>query len=81
VLVGMMLRRLVEVMLGMKVVAVRRMRMVRSLFMIPGLEMLGGFLMMRRGVPRMFRCFLMVIGRVLSHYQCSFQCRRVFASF
>lgn len=73
VLSGMMLSRLVEVMLGMEMVAVRRMRMVSGLFMIAGLEMLGGFLMMRCGMSGMLRGFLMMIGRVLSHYRLPFQ--------
>jgi hypothetical protein len=77
----MMLSRLVEVMLGIEVVAVRRMRMVSSLFMITGLEMLGGFLMMRCRMPGMLGSFVMMIGRVLSHDRLSFQYERVSASF
>jgi hypothetical protein len=63
----MVLCRFVEMMLGMKVMAVRGMRMVSGLFMIAVLEMLGGFFMMRCRMPGMLGSFLMMIGRVLRH--------------
>lgn len=60
--------RFVEMMLCMKGVAVCHMRMVRSLFMIAGLVMLGRFIMMRGRVSVMFCSLLMMISAfVLSH--------------
>jgi len=76
VLRSMMLSRLVEVMLGMQMVAVRDVRMVSSLLMVTVFQVLGRFLMMRCRVPGMFGGFIMMVRGVLSHYRWSFQFER-----
>lgn len=67
VLRRVVLRRFVEVVLGVQVVAVRRMRVMRGLLVIAGFVMLRGFVVMRRRVAVMFGRLLRIIMNCLSY--------------
>jgi hypothetical protein len=66
VLVCVVLRGLFMMMFGMKMVAVCDMGVVRSLFVIAGIVMLGCFFVMMRGVLMVFGCSPMMFGRGMS---------------
>jgi hypothetical protein len=60
-MLSMQLRRMAVMLMGMERVTVRRVGMMRRLFVVAGLGMLGSFAMMLRGMLVMFRCHVMVL--------------------
>jgi len=67
VFVGMVLGRLGSMMLGLETMAVRYVCMVRGLFVIAVLVMIGRGAMMSGCVLMMLGSFVMMIGMVLGH--------------
>ncbi len=64
---------LVQVMFGLQVMAMRRMRVERAFFVVARFVMFRGFLVVCRGMRVMFCCLFMVIGAlVLSHGSSNF---------
>ncbi len=67
VMLQVALGRLLAVVAGMEVMAVREMGMMRGLLVRPGLVVLGRFLVVPRGVLMVFGSLLVVFRSLLGH--------------
>jgi hypothetical protein len=62
-----MLHRVFRMIGGVNVVTVREVRVVSGFFVVAGLVVLGGFMVVARSVFQMLRCLLVMIGCFVRH--------------